>query len=222
MAGYPKKSSGKYLASDAWTMASYGANNACSYVPVRQVEEPVSTVGAWRGTVPTIFFIDLLANETGKDFESKFSPLLKFANQSEDTSSDDLFTVYVNIIRFICPGKDAEIRNIFQAKGYDILNLDEVGTKVWYHDLNLRIRKLTEDQMNELELEEGQLLNLREAQDRNDQAIDPQSEEVADDEREIPVVWSKQRLFICPRQTSGGASFHCRSLEGNCTDHILH
>lgn len=187
MAGYPMKSTGKYLASDAWTMASYGANNACSFIPVRRVEEPVSTVGPWRGTVPTIFFIDMLANETGKDFESKFSPLLKLANQSDDTSSDDLFTAYVNIIRFICPGKDAEIRSIFQAKGYDILNLDEVGTKIWYHDLNLKIRKLTEGQIAELGLEEGQLLNLRESQDRNDQDIDPQSEEITDDEREIPL-----------------------------------
>jgi len=187
MAGYPTKSSSKYLSSDAWTMAAYGANNACSYTPVRRVEEPVSTVGAWRGTVPTIFFIDLLANETGKDYESKFSPLLKLASQSEDTSSDDLFMVYVNIIRFICPGKDGEIRTVFQSKGYDILNLDEVGTKIWYHDLNLKIRKLTADQIAELELDEGQVQNLQEAQERNDQAIEPQYGDEADDERELPL-----------------------------------
>jgi len=187
MAAFPGRPVSRYLATDGWTMATYGANITSAYNPVRRLDEPVATVGAWRGRRHQIFFINIFDEEQGEEFEKKFSPVLRLANQSEDTSSDDLFMVYVNIIRFICPGKDNEIRAIFQSKDYEIINLDEIGTKILYHDLNLKIRSLTDEQINVLVLNAEQAANLRKSQAQNDQAIASGDLEQADDEKTIPL-----------------------------------
>jgi len=113
-----------YLPTDAWAMVQYGANTAATFTPVRRIEDPIVAIGPWMETRKKIFFIRIYPDEAGEYFETKFIPLFKLANQSDLLSYEELFNVYVNIIRFLCPGKDQLIQQIFISRGYDVIILD--------------------------------------------------------------------------------------------------
>lgn len=77
-----------YTATDAWSMAQYGANQAATFTPVRRIDEPVSTVGPWLGNARKIFFLRVYRDEIRDEYETKYNPLFKLANQSDLLSSD--------------------------------------------------------------------------------------------------------------------------------------
>lgn len=173
-----------YLPADAWSMAQYGANTAATFTPLRAQLDPVIAPGHWLGTRRKIFFMEIYQDERGDAFESKFTPLLKLANQSDDLNSEELFNVYVNIIRFICPGKDHSIRNVFVTKGYDVVMLNTVQTKAWYHNMKLRIRELSDEDLAQLTPADRETITTAQAANAN--RILAADGGTADDEQNIP------------------------------------